>query len=160
MSRISAVVFSLITLHLIACCCCGPVPNNPGPQAAAPKAPFARFLSEFDTNGKDEQIQTAIAAAKTEPPETPHEFIARFGQPDKDDDGLSENPRPLMPGRVLTYRKAKVQVFYLPTNKEFPVRLPIQGYKLLQYQDWPSQEIIAAIEVSQRFNVLSALRVK
>jgi hypothetical protein len=41
-------------------------------------------------------------------------LVYRCGQPDRDSDTSEDDPRPLIPSRILTYRNAHLDIMYIP----------------------------------------------
>jgi hypothetical protein len=56
------------------------------------------------------------------PPETPEEFVGRFGKPDLDESNENDDPKPKTPTRRLYFKSEKVRAIFTSSDNQAPPR--------------------------------------
>jgi hypothetical protein len=76
-------------------------------------------------------------------------LISRCGKPDVDDSTAYDKPRPPIPSRFITYKKAHLMVVYLPGGGTKLNDPPPYKWKLLGLKDTRTGEAIAAADLGR-----------
>jgi len=131
-------VLALVGIPLAFACCGGVIflamPRTPSEQAAAPPS---------SSTAKQEKQQPAA----DDRDDLTH-FVARYGEPDEDRTSAYDNPRPLIPSRILTYKSERVRALYVPKNAEGNPKSWL--WKLAGFTDPVAEVAITPEEVVRR----------
>jgi hypothetical protein len=74
-------------------------------------------------------------------------LVSRCGKPDKDDSTEYDKPRPLIPARLITYKKAHLMFAYIPGADSRLGDPPPYAWKLMGITDTRTKKAIALAQI-------------
>ena len=74
-------------------------------------------------------------------------LVSRCGKPDKDDSTEYDKPRPLIPARLITYKKAHLMFAYIPGGGSRLGNPPPYAWKLMGITEIRTKKAIAPAQI-------------